>query len=152
MTTTHSTGDGLHTLGRWPADRARLSPARVAVGDRGVEVTYGELADRVEQLAARLRAAGIGRGDRVASLVGNSTGHVVLLFACARVGAALAPLSWRLSAGELARQVELLDPVLLVEEDETHAAVQALQVKQQPGVQALSIANQAPSTITSLFR
>lgn len=129
MTTTHSTGDGLHTLGRWPADRARLSPARVAVVDRGVEVTYGELADRVEQLAARLRAAGIGRGDRVASLVGNSTGHVVLLFACARVGAALAPLSWRLSAGELARQVELLDPVLLVEEDETHAAVQALQVK-----------------------
>ena len=44
----------------------------------------------------------------------------------ARLGAALAPLSWRLSAGELARQVELLDPVLLVEEDETHAAVQEL--------------------------
>lgn len=32
------------------------------------------------------------------------------------------------------------------------ARLQALQVKQQLGVQALSIANQAPSTITSLFR
>ncbi|MEP9359777.1 flagellin [Sphingomonas sp. KR3-1] len=32
------------------------------------------------------------------------------------------------------------------------AKLQALQVKQQLGVQALSIANQAPSTITSLFR
>jgi hypothetical protein len=32
------------------------------------------------------------------------------------------------------------------------ARLQALQVKQQLGVQALSIANQAPQTITSLFR
>jgi flagellin len=32
------------------------------------------------------------------------------------------------------------------------AKLQALQVKQQLGVQALSIANQAPSTVTSLFR
>ena len=32
------------------------------------------------------------------------------------------------------------------------AKLQALQVKQQLGVQALSIANQAPQTITSLFR
>jgi flagellin len=32
------------------------------------------------------------------------------------------------------------------------ASLQALQVKQQLGVQALSIANQAPQTITSLFK
>ncbi|MBD8549061.1 flagellin, partial [Sphingomonas sp. CFBP 8760] len=32
------------------------------------------------------------------------------------------------------------------------AKLQALQVKQQLGVQALSIANQAPQTVTSLFR
>ncbi len=32
------------------------------------------------------------------------------------------------------------------------ANLQALQVKQQLGVQALSIANQAPSTLLSLFR
>lgn len=32
------------------------------------------------------------------------------------------------------------------------ANLQALQVKQQLGVQALSIANQAPQAITSLFR
>ena len=32
------------------------------------------------------------------------------------------------------------------------AHLQALQVKQQLGVQALSIANQAPQTILSLFR
>lgn len=113
--------DGAHTLGRWPADRARLAPDRVAVVDRGVELTYGRMEERTERLVERLRSAGVGRGDRIATLVGSSTGHVVLFFACARIGAALAPLSWRLTPLELARQVDLLDPVLLVTEDETTA-------------------------------
>ena len=29
-------GDGLHTLGRWTADRALATPDRVAIDDRGV--------------------------------------------------------------------------------------------------------------------
>ena len=36
--------------------------------------------------------------------------------------------------------------------EETSARLQALQVQQQLGVQALSIANQAPQSILSLFR
>jgi flagellin len=36
--------------------------------------------------------------------------------------------------------------------EETSARLQALQVQQQLGVQSLSIANQAPQTILSLFR
>lgn len=118
---TPRTRDGLHTLGRWPSDRARIDPDHVAVVDRGVELTYAALEERVASLTRRMRAAGIGRADRVATLVGNSAEHVVLLFACARLGAALAPLSWRLAPGELARQVELLTPVLLVVEEETAA-------------------------------
>lgn len=121
-----SVADGLHTLGRWPGDRARIAPARVAIVDRGVELTYGQLDQRVRGLAARLREAGIGRGDRVATLVGNSTCHVVLFFACAQVGACLAPLSWRLAPRELARQVDLLAPVVLVTEEETEALAREL--------------------------
>ena len=111
--------DGLHTLGRWPADRARIDPDHVAVVDRGVPLDYAGLHQRVESMVERLRTAGLGRGDRVATLVGNSAGHVVLLFACARLGAALAPLSWRSTATELARQLDTVDPALLVAEDET---------------------------------
>ncbi|KUG59438.1 acid--CoA ligase [Serinicoccus chungangensis] len=118
--------DGQHTLGRWPADRARIAPAHPAIVDRGVALSYGELEHRVQQLAALLRGSGIGRGTRVATLVGNSADHVVLLFACARVGAALAPLSWRLAPVELARQVRLLDPVLLVAEEETGSLTREL--------------------------
>ena len=118
--------DGLHTLGRWPADRARIAPEHRAVIDRGVVLTYGQLEARVDQLAQLLRDAGLGRGARIATLVGNSADQVVLLFACARVGAALAPLSWRLTPRELARQVDLLDPDLLVTEEETASLAREL--------------------------
>ncbi|WP_022926227.1 class I adenylate-forming enzyme family protein [Serinicoccus marinus] len=113
--------DGLHTLGRWPADRARIAPDHPAVVDRGVALRYGELEARVDRSAQALLGAGVGRGMRVATLVGNSADQVVLFFACARVGAALCPLSWRLTPPELVRQVQLLDPALLVTEEETGA-------------------------------
>ncbi len=57
-------------------------------------------------------------GDRIATLTGNSSDHVVVFFACAKAGLVLVPLSWRLSPRELAAQLELADPQLLLVEDE----------------------------------
>ncbi|GAA5158728.1 class I adenylate-forming enzyme family protein [Ornithinimicrobium tianjinense] len=111
--------DGPHTLGRWPADRARLHPDRVAVVDRGVELTYAELERRARTLARAFARAGYARGDRVATLVGNSADHVVAFFACARAGLVLVPLSWRLTSAELADQLVLADPAVLLVEEET---------------------------------
>ncbi|TFD08847.1 long-chain fatty acid--CoA ligase [Cryobacterium sp. TMT1-2-2] len=91
------TDDGLHTLGRWTRDRARATPERVAVDDRGVTLRYRDLDDRASDLAAAFRAAGYGVGDRVATITGNSSDQVVLFFACAQAGLVLVPLSWRLA-------------------------------------------------------
>lgn len=110
--------DGAHTLGRWVGDRARLGADRVAVIDRGVTLTYGGMHDRVEALAQRFSAAGYRQGDRVASLTGNSTDHAVLFFACARAGLVLVPLSWRLTASELADHIAHCEPSLLVVEED----------------------------------
>lgn len=110
--------DGLHTLGRWTGDRARATPERIAIDDRGVELSYRELHARASRLARLLRGAGYGVGDRIATLTGNSADHVVLFFACAQAGLVLVPLSWRLSPREIAQQLELSDPALLVVEDE----------------------------------
>lgn len=110
---------GAHTLGRWPGDQARLHPQRVAILDRGVELTYGELDRRSAALARAWRRAGYRTGDRIATLVGNSADHVVTFFACARAGVVLVPLSWRLTTTELAAQLELSDPQLLLIEEET---------------------------------
>ena len=110
--------DGLHTLGRWTTDRSHATPHRIAVDDRGCTLSYGELERRATSLAAGLAAAGYVTGDRIATLTGNSSDHVVVFFACAKAGLVLVPLSWRLSPRELAAQLQLADPQLLLVEDE----------------------------------
>jgi fatty-acyl-CoA synthase len=105
-------------VGRWIRDRARTTPQRVAIDFGGREVTYGELDERSERLAGELLASGLTRGDRVATLTGNSPEHVEALFACAKAGLVLVPLSWRLSPAELAYQLDDSEPAVLLVEDE----------------------------------
>jgi fatty-acyl-CoA synthase len=110
--------DGPHTLGRWIRDRARLTPARTAIRCGGETTTYAELDARSERLAAGLRAAGLRRGERVATLTANRVEHVEVLFACAKAGLALVPLNWRLSPEEIAYQLADAEPSLALAEEE----------------------------------
>ena len=118
---------GAHTIGRWLADRARTTPDRVAIDFHDRVVTYAELDRRSDALAADLLARGLKRGDRIATLSGNSPDHVAALFACAKAGLLLAPLSWRLAPAEIAYQLDDADPaVFLVEEEHADLADAAL--------------------------
>jgi fatty-acyl-CoA synthase len=110
--------DGMHTLGRWIRDRARATPDRVAIEYRDRLVTYAELDEGSDALAAEWHDAGLRRGDRVATLTGNTPEHVQAFFACAKLGAILVPLSWRLSAPELQYQLADAEPSLFLVEDE----------------------------------
>ena len=103
-----------HTIGRWLADRARATPDRAAIRFLGGELSYGELDRRASRLAAGLKARGLRRGDRLATLTGTSPDHVATLFACARLGVCLQPVSWRLAAPEIAYQLEDAEPSLLL--------------------------------------
>jgi fatty-acyl-CoA synthase len=114
--------DGPHTIGRWLTDRAARSPRRIAVDDRGVTTDYATLAARSTSLAGALRDAGYGPGDRIATVSGNSTDHVVAFFACALAGLAFVPLSWRLTPRELVDLIDRARPSLVLVEDE-HAAL-----------------------------
>jgi fatty-acyl-CoA synthase len=113
---------GGHVIGRWLGDRARTTPARIAIDHLGRELTYAELEDAAERLAASFRARGLRRGDRVATLTGNSPQHVAVFFACAKLGLILAPLSWRLAAPELAYQLDDSEPAVFLVEAE-HVAL-----------------------------
>ena len=65
------------------------------------EWSYGDFAERVRKLARGLRTElGVGRGDRIAFLGYNHPDQLSLLFACARLGAMLVPLNWRLAPPE----------------------------------------------------
>ncbi|MBV8256753.1 MAG: long-chain fatty acid--CoA ligase [Actinobacteria bacterium] len=104
-------------IARWLFDRARTTPARVAIDYDGRLVTYAELAAGAEAFAASFHAAGLRPGDRVATLTGNSPEHVMVLFACARLGLILLPLSWRLTGPELQYQLEDAEPSLFLVEE-----------------------------------
>jgi fatty-acyl-CoA synthase len=106
------------TLGRWIRDRARNTPRRVAIDFRGREVTYAELDELSDSIAAALLERGLVRGDRVATLTANSPEHVAVFFACAKAGFVLVPISWRLAPAEVAYQLEDSEPAAFLVEDE----------------------------------
>jgi fatty-acyl-CoA synthase len=116
---------GVFAIGRWVRDRARTTPGRVAIDHLGRSLAYSELDRRSERLAAGLTAAGLRRGDRVATLTGNSDEHVVVFFACAKARLVLLPLSWRLAPAEIAYQLDDADPALLLVEEEHDALADA---------------------------
>jgi fatty-acyl-CoA synthase len=101
-------------IGSWPARRARIDPARVALlqGDR--TLTYGELADRVDRLAGTLAAREVRPGDRVAWLGANDIATFEVFFAAARLGALFVPLNVRLAPPEIAYLISDARPQVLV--------------------------------------
>jgi len=76
-------------------------PDAIALTFPGGRLTYAALRERIAAAAAMLAAHGLGRGDRLAFLGQNHPAQLVLLFACARLGAILVPLNWRLAEPEL---------------------------------------------------
>ena len=109
---------GAHTIHRWIRDRARNTPGRVAIDYEDRFVTYAELDSMSDDFAASFAEAGLRRGDRVATLTGNTPEHVAVLFGCAKAGVILLPLSWRLTAPELCYQLDDAEPALFLVEDE----------------------------------
>ena len=90
-------------LSHWIERQARFAPYAVALRFEGEGIGYAELARRVRCAAAVLADLGVARGDAVAYLGLNNPAELVLLFACARLGAMLVPLNWRLAPPEHAR-------------------------------------------------
>jgi fatty-acyl-CoA synthase len=108
---------GSHTIDRWIRDRARTTPERIAIDHDGVLVTYRELDEGSDAWAAAFRERGLRRGDRVATLTGSTPEHVQILYACAKAGLILLPLSWRLSPAELRYQLDDAEPARFLVED-----------------------------------
>ena len=97
------------------AKRAALAPDRVALEEvaTGHTLTYGELERRACLAAGLMASLGVGEGDRVAILCRNRIAFFELLFACAKLGAILVPLNWRMPVPELQQVAADFAPVLL---------------------------------------
>ncbi|RST02725.1 condensation domain-containing protein, partial [Streptomyces sp. WAC05950] len=114
--------DAPTTLGALFDAAARRDPAATAVTQCALDgatrsLTYGELAAERDALAATLRAAGVGPGERVAVAVPRSLEQVVALVAVVTAGGAYVPLDLAHPDGRLeyvladaAPQVVLVGP------------------------------------------
>ena len=87
-------------LSHWIDRHAAFTPDKMALLCAGRAWSYGELSRATQQMAAALAGQGVVPGDRVAHLGYNSAEQLLLLFACARLGALFVPLSWRLAPPE----------------------------------------------------
>jgi len=75
---------------------AAFTPDKPAIVFEDEILSYAAFSARIEQTARALKAEfAISRGDRVAILSLNRPDYLVLLYACARLGAMLVPLNWR---------------------------------------------------------
>lgn len=97
----------------WIDRHAGLTPDKTAIRFSGRDVSYAELAARVDKLATAFDASAIRQGSCVAYLGFNSPEMLALLFACARVGALFMPLNWRLAGPEHRQMIEDCPPALL---------------------------------------
>ncbi len=80
---------------------AAFTPDKPATIFEGETLNYAALHARIARTACALKAEfGVSRGDRVAILSLNRPDYLVLLYACARLGAMLVPLNWRLAVAE----------------------------------------------------
>ncbi|RYX92915.1 MAG: AMP-dependent synthetase [Comamonadaceae bacterium] len=76
----------------------------VVCGD--VRRNWGDFSDNMNRVANALLQAGIGKGDRVAVLMGNSVEMLEVMFGIVKAGACVVPLSGLLTGAQLAGLIE----------------------------------------------
>ncbi len=89
------------TMREMSAYWAAATPERLAFSTEDAGETWAEFHARVLRCVGALRGEGVGPGDRIGYLGLNSVDYIVLMQACVRVGAVLAPINWRLVAAEV---------------------------------------------------
>ena len=94
--------------------QAAHRPEAIAVAFGVRRLTYAELHERACRLAHALTGAGIGPGDRVATLMYNCNQFFETMFACAMLGAVFVPINFRLVAREVGLQLDACTPKLLL--------------------------------------
>jgi fatty-acyl-CoA synthase len=126
------------------ARNAAFTPDKVALRYAGRSLTYAQLAGRIADAARALKSVlGVGRGDRVAILATNHPDYLVLLYACARLGALLVPLNWRLAVPEqLFILADASVKALLLQD--AFAALAAPLREKHPDVRILRLADETP--------
>ncbi|HEY0887871.1 MAG TPA: AMP-binding protein [Ramlibacter sp.] len=105
---------------------ARFRPQATAVVFGDERLTYAQFGARVARAANLLRSLGIRKGDKVATVLGNSREALELVWAVPAVGAALVPLSPLLMPSGLASLLRDSDARCLISQRSMLPALDAI--------------------------
>ena len=100
----------VHSLGR----AVRYYGEQTALSIGGNRLTFSELDNRVERIAAALSRRGLRTGDRLAVLLPKGPEYIELVYACSRLGVIVVPLNARYSSREIDRVLKDASPRALV--------------------------------------
>jgi long-chain acyl-CoA synthetase len=100
----------VHSLGR----AVRYYGEQTALSIGGKRLTFRELHNRVERIAAALSRRGLRTGDRLAVLLPNGLEYIELVYACSLLGVIVVPLNARYSSREIDRVLKDASPRGLV--------------------------------------
>ncbi|MEK6221767.1 MAG: acyl--CoA ligase, partial [Chloroflexota bacterium] len=90
----------------WLARRANLTPDFTALVFEQQEWSFSALNTDVTQFSNQLMEQGIQANDHIGVLLPNVPAYIILIHACARIGAVLVPLNLMLHANELEWQIQ----------------------------------------------
>lgn len=118
-------GDRPATLSAALRGHAVARPDAPAVSDGDEELSYRELVELVDALAARYARLGARAGDRVVILGLNSVEWVAAFLACLDAGLVAVPLNHRLSRTEIAEHVARVEPRLVLADEQLKGSAAA---------------------------
>jgi long-chain acyl-CoA synthetase len=104
---------------------ARNFGDKVALVTGGARLTYGELDELSDRLAAALESSGVRRGDRVAVFMENCWEAVVGIFAALKAGAVFCPIHASTKAGKLAYLLNHCRATALITQERLVAVAEA---------------------------
>ncbi len=76
----------------------------------GRSISYRELQTMIDVIAGRLLDMGMKKGDRIATQLILVPEHVMLMYACFKIGVIIAPLDLRLKKEEVTRDINKIEP------------------------------------------
>lgn len=88
--------------------------------------SFSEIKKEVDRLACGLRKQGLEKGDRIGVLGKNSLSYFLLYGAAASLGAIVLPINWRLSAGEVAYNLNDCGPRIVFADPEFEEVIRGI--------------------------
>ena len=106
-----------------------IDPDRECLAYQDRRFSFRELRERTTRLANALAQLGVGKGDRVAALLGNCNEFVEAFYAITSLGALIVPLNWRLHPREHVALMNDCTTVALISSSEFAETTEAVRAQ-----------------------